>query len=187
LDRIDLYIESLIFAAEKPISSDEIKKALESYTNNEVDDDVIMDSIDLLTRKYDSKEYCFQIISISNGYTFSTKKDFHDLIGAHLKAINRSKLTRASLETLAVIAYNQPATKPLVEQIRGVNSDFSIQKLLDKNLIEISGRDEGPGKPLLYVTTSRFLDHFGIKTIKDLPELKEFQQSINTVGYAEEE
>jgi len=187
LDRIDLYIESLIFAAEKPISIEEIKKALESYTGSEVSDDVIIKNIDLISTKYNCEEYSFQVISISNGYTFSTKKKFHDLIGAHLKAINRSKLTRASLETLAVIAYNQPATKPLVEQIRGVNSDFSIQKLLEKNLIEIAGRDEGPGKPLLYITTSKFLDHFGIKTIKDLPELKEFQQNTNTVGLAEEE
>lgn len=184
---IDLYIESLIFAAEKPISIEEIKNALESYTDNEFEDDVILLKIELLTKKYSREEFSFQIISISNGYTFSTKKEFHDLIGTHLKAENRSKLTKASLETLAVIAYNQPATKPLVEQIRGVNSDFSIQKLLDKSLIEIKGRDDGPGKPLLYVTTSRFLDFFGIKTIKDLPELKEFQQNTNTVGYAEEE
>ena len=187
MERIDLYIESLIFASERPISIEEIKITLESYLGNEVDDILILENIDLLSRKYNGDEYSFQIIPISNGFTFTTKKEFHDLIGTHLKTVNKSKLTRASLETLAVLAYNQPATKPLIEQIRGVNSDFSIQKLLDKNLIEIAGRDEGPGKPLLYVTTPKFLDHFGIKSIKDLPALREFQQNVNKVGRAEEE
>ena len=110
-----------------------------------------------------------------------------DRIGVYLKSINKTKLSKASLETLAIIAYNQPATKPLVEHIRGVYSDYSIQKLLDKNLIEISGREEGPGKPLLYETNQRFLDYFGIKTIKDLPDLKEFNQNTNTIGSTEEE
>lgn len=187
MERVDLHIESLIFASEKPVSFEEIKLSLENFFNLTIEDELIQETIKNLIEKYQSTETSFQIIEISNGYTFTTKKIFHDLIGVYLKSINKTKLSKASLETLAIIAYNQPATKPLVEHIRGVNSDYSIQKLLDKNLIEISGREEGPGKPLLYETNQRFLDYFGIKTIKDLPDLKEFNQNTNTIGSTEEE
>jgi segregation and condensation protein B len=187
LERIDLHIESLIFASEKPISFEEIKDSLENFFNLIIEDELIQKNIKNLIEKYKTTETSFQIIEISNGYTFATKKIFHDLIGIYLKSINKTKLSKTSLETLAIIAYNQPATKPLIEHIRGVNSDYSIQKLLDKNLIEISGREEGPGKPLLYETNQRFLDYFGIKSIKDLPDLKEFNQNINSVGSKEEE
>ena len=187
MERIDLHIESLIFAADKPVSFDDIKLSLENYSDQTIDEELIAGSINELMEKYKNNEYSFQIIEISNGYTFATKKNFHDIIGVYLKSINRSKLSRASLETLAIVAYNQPATKPMIEQIRGVNCDYSIQKLLDKNLIEISGREEGPGKPLIYQTNQRFLDYFGIKSIKDLPDLKEFNQNQNAVGSAEEE
>lgn len=187
MERIDLYIESIIFAAEKPVSFEEIKQTLENFYNQLIEDELIHEKIKYLIEKFNDSGTSFQIIEISNGYTFATKKIYHDIIGTYLKSINKTKLSKASLETLAIIAYNQPTTKPQIEQIRGVNSDYSIQKLLDKNLIEISGREEGPGKPLVYQTNQKFLDYLGIKSIKDLPDLKEFNQNTNTVGLTEEE
>ncbi|MGE5356708.1 MAG: SMC-Scp complex subunit ScpB [Deltaproteobacteria bacterium] len=187
MERIDLYIESLIFASERPVTFEDIKKSVESYFSDVISDDLLYQTIDNLKDKYLSEDFSFRVVEISNGYSFATKTDFHDMIGAYLKIINRSKLSKASLETLAIIAYNQPATKPQVEQIRGVNSDYSIQKLLDKNLIEISGREEGPGKPLIFITSQKFLDYFGIKSLKDLPDLKEFNPNNNFAGKIEEE
>jgi segregation and condensation protein B len=112
-----------------------------------------------------------------------TKKDYHDTIGTLLKQKTKKRLTKAALETLAIVAYRQPMTKVEVEQIRGVNSDYSIQKLLEKELVTIVGRSEKPGRPLLYATSPKFMDYFGIQSLKDLPRVKDFQEEeVNEIG-----
>ena len=108
-------------------------------------------------------------------------------MGEYLKALTNKRLSKASLETLAIIAYKQPVTKPEIEQIRGVNCDYTTQKLLEKGLIEIQGRDDGPGRPLIYTTSIKFMDYFGLKSMKDLPGIKDFEMSDNKVGSGEEE
>jgi segregation and condensation protein B len=95
---------------------------------------------------------------------------------------SKKKLSQAALETLAIIAYKQPVTKLDVEQIRGVNCDYSIQKLLEKELIAITGKAESVGKPILYGTSSLFMDYFGINSITELPQLKDFTESTSTIG-----
>ena len=107
---------------------------------------------------------------------------YHHTIGTYLRQNTHKKLSKSALESLAIIAYKQPVTKTEIESIRGVNSDYTIQKLLEKDLIEISGRSEGPGKPLLYSTTSKFTDYFGLKTIDDLPKVKELENTDNQIG-----
>jgi segregation and condensation protein B len=91
-------------------------------------------------------------------------------------------LSQSGLETLAIIAYRQPITKLEVEQIRGVNCDYSIQRLLEKDLIKIIGKAESIGKPLLYATSEQFMNHFGINSVKDLPQLKDIINEENTIG-----
>jgi segregation and condensation protein B len=187
MDKLTKYIESLIFVSEKSISKDEIKYIIENSFESKVNYSQIFESIESLIKKYDSDEYSFGIVEISNGYTFMTKGAYHNVVGEYLKALTNKRLSKASLETLAIIAYKQPTTKPEIEQIRGVNCDYTIQKLLDKNLIEIEGRDDGPGRALIYSTSKKFMDYFGMKTIKDLPGLKDFEEIDNIVGQFEEE
>ena len=186
MEKLELYIESLIFASDRAISIEDIRISVENYFNHQIDFEKIKDAIDLLKLKYSDSNFSFEIIEISNGYIFSTKAKYHDLISDYLKLINKTKLSKSALETLAIIAYNQPVTKPEIEKIRGVNCDYAVKKLLDKEIIEIKGREEGPGKPLLYITNEKFLDYLGIKNLDDLPDIKEFKEVENNISSEEE-
>ncbi len=187
MTKLHRYIESLIFASENSISKDEIEyivnKSFETVLKRDELDKVIEELID----KYKSDEYSFEIIQISNGFSFMTKGAYHKIVGEYLKALTTKRLSKAALETLAIVAYKQPISKPEMEQIRGVNCDYTVQKLLDKGLIEIQGRDNGPGRALIYQTSKKFMDYFGMKNMKDLPGLKDFEKQDNTVGVLEEE
>jgi segregation and condensation protein B len=102
--------------------------------------------------------------------------------GHYLKQLTKRRLSKVALETLAIIAYRQPVSRVEIEQIRGVNADYAIDKLLEKELIEIVGRSPGPGKPLLYSVSPKFMDYFGLKSMEDLPQLKEFQVASEEIG-----
>ena len=116
-----------------------------------------------------------------------TKGSYHPIVGQFLRIESKRKLSRAALETLAIISYKQPITKSQMESIRGVNCDYTVQKLLDMELVEIVGREQGPGRPLLYGTTEKFMDHFGLKDLRELPQLKEFETEVEAIGLIEEE
>lgn len=174
---IALHIEALIFASDKPLSSAEIMELTntafgfleETFSIEQVDH-----AIQSISLKYSASGFAFSIHETGGGWQFLTKPPFHKTI-AQLNAEKFLKrLSAAAMETLAIVAYKQPVTKGEVESIRGVNSDYSIQKLLEKELIIISGRSEDmPGKPLLYITSRSFMDHFGINSVTDLPKIKE--------------
>ena len=136
--------------------------------------DQVESGIEGIREKYQSEFYPFEVKESGGGWQFLTKKDFHKTI-AQLNADKFLKrLSTAAMETLAIIAYKQPITKGEIEGIRGVNSDYSIQKLLEKELIVITGRNEHlPGKPLVYATSKNFMDYFGINSAEDLPKIKE--------------
>lgn len=187
MNNLDRYIESLIFAADKSISLEEIKYVLDSTFESGTSYDEILATISKIKTKFEKDEYSFGIVEISNGYTFLTKGAYHNIVGEYLKALTNKRLSKASIETLAIIAYKQPVTKPEIEQIRGVNCDYTAQKLLEKGLIEIQGRDDGPGRPLIYTTSIKFMDYFGLKSMKDLPRIKDFEILNNKVGTTEEE
>lgn len=134
----------------------------------------VQSAIDGIREKYESEFYPFQIVQSGGGWQFLTKKTFHSTIVQLNGEKYLKRLSNAALETLAIIAYKQPITKGEIESIRGVNSDYSVQKLLEKELIVITGRNEElPGKPLLYVTSRNFMDYFGINSPADLPKIKE--------------
>ena len=134
----------------------------------------IQTSIDGIREKYDSEFYPFEVRESGGGWQFLTKKDFHKTVAQLNGEKFLKRLSSAALETLAIIAYKQPITKGEIEAIRGVSSDYSIQKLLEKELIVITGRNEEmPGKPLVYSTSKTFMDYFGINSPADLPRLKE--------------
>lgn len=177
-----LHIESLIFASEKPITIEDITNVVEETMEMILDPGQVEEAIQLLTEKYSSEDFSMEIIEISGGYAFMTKGAFHYTISNYLKQTTTKKLSKAALETLSIIAYKQPVSKTEIESIRGVNCDYAIQKLLEKELIEIRGRSESLGKPLLYGTSEKFFDYFGLRGVQDLPKLKDFEMPENSIG-----
>jgi len=177
-----LYLEALIFIASEPLSVKEMNKILESAFETTVDKAEIEKALVQIEQKYRQEHFAFELTVIAEGYQFMTKPAFHSVVDAYIKENNAKRLSKAALETLSIIAYKQPVVKSEVEHIRGVNCDYTVQKLLEKELIEIQGRDDGPGKPLIYGTSSKFMNYFGLKSIKDLPQLKEFKERDEEIG-----
>lgn len=183
MDKLARYIESLVFASTDPISLNEISEALRKFTGEEYTDDLLEVYMNQIQQRYDEDQDQFmELNQLSGGYQFMTKPEYSGLIQAHIKNVTRKKLSRSAMETLAVIAYKQPVTKPEIERIRGVGCDYQIQKLLEKEYVSITGRADSPGKPILYGTSAKFMDHFGLKTIADLPMLKEIITSDTEIG-----
>ncbi|MFY8005254.1 MAG: SMC-Scp complex subunit ScpB [Chitinophagaceae bacterium] len=177
------HIEVLIFASEKPLSAAEITELVNNafgFLEQRIQEKDVQTCIDDLIEKYKSDIFPFEIKQSGGGYQFLTKPQFHKTISQLNGDKFLKRLSNAALETLSIIAYKQPITKGEIEQIRGVNSDYSVQKLLEKELIVISGRNESlPGHPLLYTTSKSFMDYFGINSTNDLPKLKElFSQEL---------
>lgn len=171
------HIEVLIFASEKPLTSPDIVELINNtfgFLEERISIDQVDAAVNGIKEKYDSEFYPFEVKESGGGWQFLTKKDYHQTIAQLNGDKFLKRLSNAALETLAIIAYKQPITKGEIESIRGVNTDYSIQKLLEKELILISGRSENmPGKPLLYVTSKTFMDYFGINSAEDLPKIKE--------------
>jgi segregation and condensation protein B len=184
MDLLAQHIESLIFVAEKPINLKDLQTSLENSLEAEFKTEEISEMIVSLQDKYAQSEFAMELVEISNGYQFLTKPSFHNTVGNYLKITTKKRLSRAAIETLSIIAYKQPVSKPEMERIRGVSADYSLQKLLEKEIVEIVGRSDGPGKPLLYGTNDKFMDYFGLKSIDDLPKLKDFATPDNVVGEA---
>lgn len=187
MEQLDQYVEALVFASEVPISVGEICNCLESVFNTTFQKEFVETIVLRLQAKYNTDAYAFEIVCIAEGYQFLTKGTYYDVVGVLLKQKSRKKLSRSALETLAVIAYQQPVSKSEIEKIRGVNCDYAVQKLLEKELIQIKGRSKEPGRPLLYGTSEKFMEHFGLGSITELPKLKEFQPDDNEIGTQESE
>lgn len=174
IEQLMPHVEALIFASERPITLIEMTEMLGMALELPIDADRISTCIEAIREKYDAAYYPFQLREAGGGFQFLTKKAYHKTVlqlngDKHIK-----KLSTAAMETLAIIAYKQPITKSEVEFIRGVSADYSIQKLLEKELIVISGRNEQMvGKPLTYATSKNFMDYLGINAPNDLPQLKD--------------
>jgi segregation and condensation protein B len=182
MEDIEQYIEALIFVSEQSIRTEEIIYCLQSAFNHDFTEDQINGHIRSITKKYQEKQFAIEVVRVNNGYQFFTKKNYHQVVSLLQAQRAKKKLSQAALETLAIIAYKQPVTKPDIEQIRGVNCDYSIQKLLEKELIAIVGKSEAVGKPILYGTSAIFMDYFGINSIDELPQIKEFTDNSMTIG-----
>jgi segregation and condensation protein B len=169
------HIEALIFASEKPLTSLEITELLNTaFTDEKIVLDQVETAMEGITEKYNSEFYSFEVKQVGGGWQFLTKKEFHKTVAQLNGEKFLKRLSTASLETLAIIAYKQPVTKGEIEAIRGVSSDYAVQKLLEKELVLISGRNEKmPGHPLVYSTSRNFMDYFGINSADDLPKIRE--------------
>ena len=170
-------IEALIFASDKPLTTLELVELLNnafSFMDEKVNLDQVEAAIDGIVEKYQSEFYSFEVKQSGGGWQFLTKKEFHKTVAQLNGEKFLKRLSAAALETLAIIAYKQPITKGDIEAIRGVNSDYTVQRLLEKELIIISGRNEKmPGQPLIYSTSKNFMDYFGINSAEDLPKIRE--------------
>jgi segregation and condensation protein B len=185
LDFLQNHIEALVFCAPTPIKPEEIQSCLSEMFEAEVPLDDILNALKQLESKYMSEEFSFQPIRSGGGYQFLTKPAYQASISILLKQQSKKRLSTSALETLSIIAYKQPITKGEMEQVRGVNCDYAVQKLLEKELVEIKGKSQGVGRPLLYGTSQNFMDYFGINDLKDLPTPKDFQQEENQIGSEE--
>jgi segregation and condensation protein B len=185
LDNLSLHIEALIFAAEEPIPLSDIKNTICEVMQVDIKTEDVEEAINLVIEKYEQDIFAIEVMQIAEGFTFMTKPQYHSTISYFIKSITTNKLSKAALETLSIIAYTQPASKTDIESIRGVNCDYAVQKLLEKNLAEIVGRSEGPGRPILYGTSDYFMNYFGLKSIHDLPTIKELEVPQNAIGSPE--
>lgn len=187
MDFLGNHIEALIFCAEKPIKVAELKTCLSEMFEAEVPESDIDEAISRLELKFDSEAFSFSLVKTGGGYQFLTKPAYQASIGILLKQQSKKRLSSSALETLSIIAYKQPVTKSEIEQIRGVNCDYAVQKLLEKELVEIKGKSENVGRPLLYGTSDKFMDYFGINNLRDLPTPKDFATEENQIGQSSEE
>src|SRR6266478_8487964 len=174
-------VEAIIYAAETPITLDQIVglvKESEGADENELRSRVRM-AIEELTSEYSSENHGIELRQIANGYRMSTKPEQHDLVRSFAKSLKPPiRLSLPALETLAVIAYKQPATVPEINEIRGVDAGGVIATLLDRKLITTAGRKQVIGRPILYKTTKEFLMRFGLKDVHELPSMEEFEKLV---------
>lgn len=187
MDFLGNHIEALIFCAPKAIKTEEIQSCLSEMFEVEVPLEDIEKGLEAISEKYASDDYPFEVVKSGGGYQFLTKPAYKASIGILLKQQSKRRLSASAMETLSIIAYKQPVTKSEVEQIRGVNCDYSVQKLLEKELLEIKGKSDAVGRPLLYGTSDKFMDYFGINDLKELPTPKDFATADNEIGDSEPE
>ncbi len=168
-------IEALIFASDGPISGNRIRSTIEEIDTNQIQ--VIVDELNI---EYEQQQRSFQIVHVAGGYQFVTRAEFASYIKKYYKGRSKSKLSRAALEALAIVAFKQPISRPEIDMIRGVNSDGVVKNLLERNLIQISGRSETIGRALLYSTTAEFLRYFGVNEVSELPKPKEIEELLGS-------
>ena len=182
LDFLQNHIEALIFCSPTATKIVDLKACLSEMFNADVPEVDIEGAIQRIEAKFAAEEFSFQLNKAAGGYQFLTKPAYQTSIGIMLKQQSKKRLSTSAMETLSIIAYKQPLSKTEVENIRGVNCDYAIQKLLDKGLIEILGKAETIGRPILYGTSVKFMEYFGINDIVELPTPKDFTNEVNTIG-----
>lgn len=161
-------IEALIFVSDEPLSVKTIAGVLKE------DKDIVNEALAALVQEFNSRQSGLQLREVAGGWQFATRPEYHEHVRAFLKTRPSAKLSIASLETLAVIAYRQPITVPEILEIRGVQSPSAIKTLLDKKLIVAKGRKETVGRPMMYGTSKEFLLQFGLKDLSELPSVEDF-------------
>ena len=173
IDKIKQIIESIMFALGREVSINELSSVLELSPEN------VQEIVESMKVEFEEAGRGIQIINVNDGYQLCSRKENYEYIYQIIDKRNKPNLSQAALETLAIIAYNPKITRAEIESIRGVNSDGTIYKLLDHNLIEDAGRLDAPGRPTTYKTTKEFLRLFGYTSLEDLPELPRYKLDEN--------
>jgi segregation and condensation protein B len=160
-------LEALLFASEAPIEAERIQEVLDLPSAGQA-----RELVSVLTERLDGQGRALQIIEVGGGYRLVTRPEVAPWLVKLARSRTRSRLSRSSLETLAIIAYRQPASRPDIDAIRGVNSEAVLDNLLDRRMVRIAGRKDSPGRPFLYETTRDFLVAFGLRDLADLPKVE---------------
>lgn len=184
--RLTSVIEALVFSSPEPLSWEKISSIIqESEEELELDRPVILTIVEQLNQRYEENDLAFRIEETGGGFTFITQPRFHPWLSIFQHENAYRRLSQPAVETLAIVAYRQPITKPEVDQIRGVDSGYILRQLLEKMLVKVSGRADSPGRPLLYKTTTHFLKHFGINSVDELPKPREIDEILKDDDMAE--
>jgi segregation and condensation protein B len=170
-----LVVEALIFASSKPLSPAEIRKVTKVLTVGQIEKIVAE-----LKEDYQKENRCFELLEIAGGYELSTRREFAPWILKIELQRKARQATQSALETLAILAYKQPLTRAEIEALRGVDTSGVLNTLMEKNFIKIVGKKEVPGRPFMYGTTEKFLEHFGLKELRDLPSIDEIRQMVDS-------
>lgn len=184
MELLQQHLQALIFAAPQAISLAEMQTVVEETFQTPVAPEVVQEAITAIQNLFKGDQFAFELVEIAGGYQFLTKGAYHATVALHLKQNTKKRLSQAAMETLAIIAYKQPVSKSELEEIRGVSCDYALQKLLEKELVLITGRSESPGRPLLYGTSDKFMEYMGINALSDLPKPKDFKEVENSIGEA---
>src|SRR5688572_1330123 len=179
-------VEALAFAAEMPLAANEAARIVAEVTGAAVSSADIEDAVDRLNAAYETTGRAFRIQRWGGGLRLATESDVAPFVRTLLAKEEGGRLSRALVETLAVVAYRQPVTKPEVDFVRGVNTDYALRQLLEKDLVAVTGRAEAVGRPLLYGTTERFLDLFGLGTLDELPRPREVEELLADPQFSRE-
>lgn len=180
MQNISKIIESLLFAADEPLTVEKLKKILETPDTTEV-----RSALHLLVERYETWDCAFRLCEVAGGWQLRSRPEYHKWIKRMLQP-SPQRLSKAALETLAIVAYNQPIIRADVEHIRGVDSGGVLRQLLERKLIRVLGRKEIPGRPMIYATTKLFLELFDLKDLKDLPTPKEMEEMTASVDLEQE-
>ncbi len=182
MDYLRQIVEALLFSSDKPLTAARIKECVD--TDEAIP---VAEIIEELNTHYGKTDRAFTIIQVAGGYQLVTHKEFEPFVKKLYVGSSRMRLSQAALETLSIIAYKQPISRPNIDAIRGVNSDAVLRTLLERDLIVVRGREDQPGRPLLYGTSEEFLRYFGLNSLDDLPKLKEIDQlTLQSEDIAEE-
>jgi len=179
--------EAIIFAADEPVAAEQIAEIVSEVTGNpDVSAQKVETAVRRLNEEYRASSRALEIHEWGEGYRMTTRTTLSPFVKTLFIGEQETSLSRSLMETLAVIAYRQPVTRPEVDFIRGVNSDYAIRKLLEMELVDVQGRADSLGRPLLYETTPRFLEQFGLKSLEDLPTLREVEDLLDDPAFDEE-
>ncbi|MBT3367630.1 MAG: SMC-Scp complex subunit ScpB [Nitrospina sp.] len=165
-------VENVLLAADQPINANELSKIFLDGT----DKDELHSILEELKEEYNSRN--LQVVEVADGYQLCTRHEYNDFIRKYLKLDRSTRLSQPSLDTLSIIAYKQPLTRQEVDDIRGVDSSGVMKTLLEKKVIGPAGRKKVPGRPIMYRTTQKFLEYFGLKDLSDLPTLEDLREEI---------
>lgn len=177
--RLSSVIEAIIFASQEPVTAEQICEIIEQGEEQlQLESKAIDTFVEKLNQRYEENGLAFGIESVAGGYAFATRKRYAPWLSIIQHADAYRKLSQSAIETLAIVAYRQPITKPEVDSIRGVDSGYILRQLLEKVLVEVAGRLDAPGKPLIYRTSKHFLTHFGINSIDELPRPREIEEIL---------
>ena len=185
-DPFDLAVEALVFASDVPLRPADVARAYGEVTGADVAEADVEAAIERLNGAYRAGGRAFRIRRWGGGLRMATVEEVAPFVRSLFEQDAERRLSRSLLETLAVIAYKQPVTKPEVDHVRGVSSDYAVRQLLERDFVAIAGRGDGVGRPLLYATTDHFLDQFGLDGLAALPSPREIEEILGDPTFNKE-